>query len=191
MRDLAKRRGLDLTVYEPAEDSRLLAETVVDHLETAETLLDVGTGTGYVGARIQETTDARIVGIDLNPHACERAHARNIDVVRGDLVSPFEPDSFDAVVFNPPYLPTAPGPEHADWLAVALSGGESGRTVIERFLGSLDRVLAPGGVAFLLVSTHTGLEEVAAYAGQHGFRAVTLAEMSLPGETLTVLKLVW
>jgi release factor glutamine methyltransferase len=189
MRDLANRRGLDLTVYEPAEDSRLLAETVTDRLEAAETLLDVGTGTGYVGARVQETTDTRVVGVDLNPHACKRAHAKDLDVVRGDLMDPFGPDSFDVVVFNPPYLPTDPGSEPSDWLAVALSGGESGRTVIERFLGGLDRVLVSGGVAFLLVSTHAGVEKVATHADRHGFHAVTLAEVSFPGETLAVLKL--
>jgi release factor glutamine methyltransferase len=189
MTDLATRRGFDSDVYEPAEDSRLLAETVSEHLEAPGRLLDVGTGTGYVGARIRETTDAPVVGVDLNPHACRRARENGIDAVRGDLTEPFRPDSFDVVVFNPPYLPTALEPERADWLAVAVSGGESGRTVIEQFLTDLGRVLAPDGVSFLLVSTHTGVDEVAAYAGQHGFHAVALADVSFPGETLTVLKL--
>ncbi|MFB6228046.1 MAG: HemK2/MTQ2 family protein methyltransferase [Halobacteriales archaeon] len=189
MTDLAKRRGLDSTVYEPAEDSRLLAETVTEHIKAPDRLLDVGTGTGYIGARVRETTNAPVVGVDLNPHACRRARENGLDAVRGDLMDPFRSDSFDVVVFNPPYLPTVPGSERSDWLAVAVSGGASGRTVIEQFLADLDRVLAPDGVAFLLVSTYTGADEVTAYAGRHGFHAVALADVSFPGETLTVLKL--
>lgn len=189
MTDLAKRRGLASEVYEPAEDSRLLAETVTEHLDAPGRVLDVGTGTGYVGARIREETGARVIGVDLNPHACRRAHKTGIDAVRGDLTDPFGPDSFEVVAFNPPYLPTDSESERADWLSVALSGGESGRTVIEQFLTDLGRVLAPGGEAFLLVSTYTGVEEVTAYAGTRGFHVIALADVTFPGETLTVLKL--
>jgi release factor glutamine methyltransferase len=190
MTDLAERRGLDFEVYEPAEDSRLLAATAIDHLETPSRLLDVGTGTGYVGARLQEATGATVVGTDLNPHACRRARENGLPTVRGDLLAPFGLDAFDAVTFNPPYLPTDPDAEGDDWLAVALSGGRSGRAVIERFLADLGRVLVPEGAAFLLVSTYAGVEEVAAYAGDCGFHSVALADVSFPGETLTVLKLV-
>jgi release factor glutamine methyltransferase len=190
MTDLAERRGLDFEVYEPAADSRLLAETTADHLEDARRLLDVGTGTGYVGARLREETGTSVVGTDRNPNACRRARENGVAAVRGDLVAPFDAGSFDAVTFNPPYLPTDPDAERGDWIAVALSGGESGRAVIERFIDDVGRVLTPDGAAFLLVSTYAGVEEVAAYAGDHGFHSVALADVSFPGETLTVLKLV-
>jgi release factor glutamine methyltransferase len=190
MTGLAERRGLDFEVYEPAEDSRLLAETTAEHLEDARRLLDVGTGTGYVGARLREATGASVVGTDLNPHACRRAHENGIGAVQGDLLAPFGAESFDAVTFNPPYLPTNPDAERGDWLAVALSGGESGRAVIERFIEDLGRILTPDGAAFLLVSTYAGVEEVAAHASDRGFHSVALADVSFPGETLTVLKLI-
>jgi release factor glutamine methyltransferase len=189
MTDLAERRGLDTDVYDPAEDSRLLAETAGDWLDDPDRLLDVGTGSGYVGARLREATGASVVGVDLNPHACRRARENGLAVARGDLLAPFVAGSFDAVTFNPPYLPTDPDAERSDWLAVALSGGESGRAVIERFLDDLGRVLAPGGAAFLLVSTYAGVEEVTAYAGERGFHAAALADVTFPGETLTVLRL--
>jgi release factor glutamine methyltransferase len=187
--DLAERRGLDTEVYEPAEDSRLLAETALESLDDPGLVLDVGTGTGYVGARLLAATGARVLGADLNPHACRRARENGLDAVRADLLAPFAADAFDAVTFNPPYLPTDPETERADWLSVALSGGESGRAVIERFLDDAGRVLAPDGVAFLLVSTYAGVEEVTTYAADRGFHASALADVSFPGETLTVLKL--
>jgi hypothetical protein len=41
-------------VYQPAEDSRLVAETVLGYLDGDERVLDVGTGSGYVGRRVAE-----------------------------------------------------------------------------------------------------------------------------------------
>ena len=56
-------------VYEPAEDSRLLAETVEDRVDADELVLEVGVGSGYVAARIGSRTGARVIGTDLNPAA--------------------------------------------------------------------------------------------------------------------------
>jgi len=194
-------------VYRPAEDSELLATAAVDAVGPEDRVLDVGTGSGYVAARAAET-GADVVAGDLNPHACRAAFERYgagrppgesdpladpekpIAVVRADLCSPLRAGSFDAVLFNPPYLPTDPDEERDDWMATALSGGESGRAVIAPFLEDLPRVLAPGGVGLLLVSTLSGVDPVVELADDAGFSAVAVAEESFPFETLTVLKLV-
>jgi len=62
VRDLAERRGLDGDVYQPAEDSRLLAETALEYVTPEDRVLDVGTGSGYVGATIATEVGARTVG---------------------------------------------------------------------------------------------------------------------------------
>ncbi|WP_255191744.1 HemK2/MTQ2 family protein methyltransferase [Natronobeatus ordinarius] len=192
--DLANRRGLETDVYQPAEDSALLADAACDRLEEDALVLEVGTGSGYVADRLATETGARVVASDVNPHACGQARERGADagveVVRADLVSPFVDGSFDAVVFNPPYLPTDADAEWDDWMERALSGGESGREVIDPFLETVGRVLAPDGVVLLLVSSLTGVEEVVETAGEEGFSAVALADESFPFETLTVLELV-
>ncbi len=126
MTDLAERRGTETKVYQPAEDSHLLAETAAEEIAGDELVLEVGTGSGYVSEYVAEETGARVVGADVNPHACERARERGVEAVRADLVSPFRDEAFDAVVFNPPYLPTDPDDERDDWMERALSGGESG-----------------------------------------------------------------
>lgn len=176
-------------VYGAAEDSRLLAETAVGYVEAGDLVLDVGTGSGYVGRRIREETGARVVGSDVNPIACRRAAGAGLQVARGDLLEPFRREAFDAVVFNPPYLPTDPDREWDDWMERALSGGESGRAVVEPFLADLRRVLVPGGEAFLLVSSLTGVDAVRDHARAHGLTTMEAADEAHPFERLVVLHL--
>ena len=189
MTDLADRRGAGAEVYQPAEDTHLLADAAVAEVPPRARVLDVGTGSGYVAATVRDETGADVVGTDLNPFAVRQAADRGVPVVRGDLVSAFREDAFDVVVFNPPYLPRDEDAERDDWMEVALSGGETGREVVEAFFDSLGRVLAPEGFALVLVSTLTGVEEVVEYAGEQGFSAAAVREESFPFETLTVLKL--
>ncbi|MFB6233167.1 MAG: HemK2/MTQ2 family protein methyltransferase, partial [Haloarculaceae archaeon] len=120
---LAEQRGVDGHVYQPAEDSALLAKAAIDDMTAPERVLEVGTGSGWVAEQIASDTEARVVGSDLNPHACRQARERGVEAARADLVAPFAADGFDAVLFNPPYLPTDPDNEWGDWMEHALSGG--------------------------------------------------------------------
>lgn len=190
---LAERRGFDVEVYEPSEDSRLLSKAVKGDLQwqaPGTRILDVGTGSGFIAARLDDLAGVCVVGSDLNPRACRQARGHGIAVVRADLVSAFDEESFDAVVFNPPYLPADPEAAWDDWFEVAVTGGHSGRAVIERFLEDAGRVLKPDGALYLLVSTYTGVEAVIDYAGDRGFSSVALDDAAFPGETLTALKLI-
>ncbi|TYT63630.1 HemK2/MTQ2 family protein methyltransferase [Natrialba swarupiae] len=202
MTDLASRRGLETDVYQPAEDSELLAKAACsrlvgernrddDHDDTGERplVLEVGTGSGYVAARVADETEARVIAADINPHAVRQAARDGVEPVRADLVSPFADGAFDAVAFNPPYLPTEPDNEWDDWMERALSGGEDGRAVIDPFLADIGRVLAPEGAVYLLVSSLTGVDAVVERAGEEGFSAAAVADESFPFETLTVLEL--
>ena len=184
---LAERRGM-ATVYEPAEDSRLLATAASDRIDGGR-VLEVGVGSGYVAERIEAETAADVVGCDINPEACRRARSAGIEAVRADLTRPFAADSFDVVVFNPPYLPTPPEEEWNDPLEHALSGGEDGRRVIRPFLADLGRVLRPAGRAYLLVSTLTDVEAVAELADGAGLKTREVDEASFPFERLVVLEI--
>lgn len=175
-------------VYQPAEDSRLLATTVREHITTDERVLDVGTGSGYVAATVREETHATIIGTDVNPHACQQAREKGCAVIRTDLVSGVC-GPFDAVLFNPPYLPTDSETEQDDWMEFALSGGSDGRAVIDRFLDNVGRVLTDDGRLYLLASTLTGLDTVRARAATNGFETEIIAEESIPFETLVVFEI--
>ena len=193
--DLAARRGAERRVYQPAEDSGLLAEAVA--ARGRGRLLEVGTGSGWVAERaaaVDRVTD--VVASDRSPYACRAARERAADgaafsIVRADLVAPFADGAFDSVAFNPPYLPTDPENEWDDWMERALSGGESGRALIEPFLESVGRVLAPDGVVLLLVSSLAGYDAVLEHAADCGFDTddPVVVEESYPFETLSVVAL--
>lgn len=197
MTDLAERRGMNTSVYQPAEDSGLLAQAAIGRVSGR--VLEVGTGSGWVASQLVQKTDADVVASDLNPHACKQAAERaaklraegerGFDVVRGNLVEPFRDDSFDAVAFNPPYLPEDLEAARDDWMEVALTGGETGREIIDPFLDTVGRVLESDGVVFLLVSSLTGYGEVLARAEANGFDHDVVVQESYPYETLSVLAL--
>jgi release factor glutamine methyltransferase len=187
--DLAERRGTETRVYGAAEDSHLLARAAVERVEAGDLVLDLGTGSGYVAATVAETTGARVIGSDINPHACRRADEAGVEAVRADLVAPFRDGAFDWVLFNPPYLPTAEEEARDDWMERALSGGESGREVIDPFLDTVRRVLAPDGRVLLLVSSLTGVDAVRDRARANGLTTRPVSEESYPFERLVVLSL--
>ena len=180
--------GFEDVVYQPAEDSELLAEAACGEIDAGQRVLDVGTGSGYVAARAAET-GARVIGSDPNPHACRQAREHGIEVVRTDLVAGFGTKEFDVVLFNPPYLPTDPESASDDWMGRALSGGESGRAVVEPFVDSVSRVLRPEGFVLMLVSSLTGLEEIETQAREASFAVEEVSAESHFFERLVVLKL--
>ena len=186
---LAERRGVDPAVYQPAEDSGLLAEAAIGSLSNPELVLEVGTGSGWVAQQVAAQTGARVIGSDLNPHACQQARERGVEAVRADLLEPFSDGVFDAVLFNPPYLPTDPENEWDDWMEHALSGGEDGRRLIGPFISDVERVLAPGGEVYLLVSSLTGYDIVVELAENAGFAVDEVVQESYPFEVLSILRL--
>ncbi|MFB6253651.1 MAG: HemK2/MTQ2 family protein methyltransferase [Halobacteriaceae archaeon] len=190
MTDLAKRRDIELDVYQPAEDTRLLARSVTRYINGTDTVLEVGTGSGFIATHIAESTEATVIGSDINPHACQETYAAGIQTVRTDLVRGFHNDTFSVVVFNPPYLPAVAEGSRNDWMERAISGGNTGRQVINRFLDTVGRVICDAGTIFLLVSSLTGLEAIVRRAGKNGFHSVVIERESFPFEVLTVLKLV-
>lgn len=121
-------------VYEPAEDSYLLLDTLSSPAETAwlharfpaaraPLVLEVGTGSGVVLAFVAANASTifgrpvATLGCDINAFACAAARetmvrtgsadaqAGLLGVVHADLVSFLASGSVDVLVFNPPYVP--------------------------------------------------------------------------------------
>jgi len=179
-------RMLPGEVYPPAEDSSLLLRAALREVRGADRVLEVGTGSGYVAAGLSGRA-AAVVVTDINPHAAACARARGLAAVRTDLFAGLS-GPFDLILFNPPYLPTAPEERIDDWLEYALDGGPTGRVVIERFIADAGRVLAPFGRVLLLVSSLTGLDEVRDLFARAGFVSFVVDTEQLEGETLFVIR---
>ena len=145
-------------VYEPAEDTFLLAENLA--VREGDTALDVGTGTGLI-ALLMARKACYVLGVDINPMAVELAKEnaglngiKNVEFRLSDL---FENVSgkFDVVTFNAPYLPGEP----EELIDLALVGGKNGREVLEGFIEEVPDYLKPGGTVQIVQSSITGVEK--------------------------------
>jgi release factor glutamine methyltransferase len=146
------------SVYEPSEDSFLLAEAALSEIKDRERILELGCGSGIISAVIKANTKAKIVGIDINPYAAACARQNGVDAIRGDLLNCIK-GKFDMIIFNPPYLPCDENAKK-DWINVALDGGYDGREIIYRFLEDALPHLVEKGRILMVVSSLTGIEEV-------------------------------
>ena len=141
-------------------------------------VLDLGTGTGcLLLAALSEMPAAWGVGVDRSPAAAAlaRGNAESLGLsgrcamVAADWVAPIA-GRFDLVLSNPPYIESADIAGLMPEVALfepdsALDGGLDGLEAYRIIVGSLDRLLAPGGLAVLEVG-----------AGQHvAVRAMALA----------------
>ncbi|MDV2480532.1 methyltransferase [Methanoculleus sp. Wushi-C6] len=173
-------------VYPPAEDSFLLLRAALREVRETDRVLEVGTGSGYVAAGLLDRA-AAVVATDINPHAVACARSRGVAAVRTDLFAGLS-GPFDLILFNPPYLPTAPEERIDDWLEYALDGGPTGRVTIEKFAADVGRVLSPFGRVLLLVSSLTDPSAVRGLFARAGFVSFIVDEERLEGETLYVLR---
>ena len=145
-------------VYEPAEDTFLLAENLA--VKEGGVALDVGTGTGLI-ALLMARKARYVLGVDVNPMAVELAKEnaelngiRNVEFRLSDL---FENVSgkFNIIAFNAPYLPGEP----EEPIDLALVGGKNGRKVLEGFIEEVPDYLKPGGTVQIVQSSITGVEK--------------------------------
>ena len=123
-------------------------------------MLELCTGSGYIGLLAAAGTDRRAVLVDADETACALA-TRNAEAaglghrvaVRRERVTGVALDGVDGpfvlVLADPPYLPSSeveryPGdPEHA------IDGGPDGLALVREVLGTSAAVLHPDGVCLL------------------------------------------
>jgi len=212
-------KGVDVVVledvYEPAEDTFLLAECAVSEFEktaadshisssfSSAFSLEIGAGSGFVSAFLQSAFPSlNAVAVDINPNAVLCSEMNGIRVFESDMFQIFEASAsasfdsnvlkpqngFDLILFNPPYLPTADDEKIDSMLNYAFDGGISGRDSIDRFLAEVGNYLSENGFFLLLISSITGLEEVKNEMMKNGFSAEIIGRKKCSFEELMVLK---
>ena len=148
---------VDRRVLIPRPETELVVETALAVAPGATRVLDVGTGSGVLAVALaRELPRARVVALDRSPGALAIARenvqqlAPRVRLVCGDLLAAIASCTFDLVVANPPYVPTAEiarlAPELRDYEPrLALDGGADGLAVIRALLAEVPRVLLAGG----------------------------------------------
>lgn len=180
-------------VYEPAEDSFLLADAALIEAKPGMRILEIGTGSGFVSAVLHANLkDIRVVATEINPHAAHCAKINGVEVIRTDLFKGLKPRHqetlFDLILFNPPYLPTSGEEKVPGWLNYAFDGGISGRETLDRFLDEVKDYLMPGGEILVLISSITGLEAVKTKMEKLGFVVEVVARKKVSFEELMVVR---
>jgi release factor glutamine methyltransferase len=173
-------------VYEPCEDSFLLADAALAEIKDTDCVLEVGCGSGIISAVINANTKASIIGIDISPSAVKCTKENGIEVIRGDMLNCLK-GKFNVIVFNPPYLPTTEFEKEEGWMNAALDGGHDGRQVIYRFLANAGNCLAKNGKILMLVSSVTGIEEIKSRMSSLDFSVKELIEERFMFEQLKVI----
>ncbi|MCK5159815.1 MAG: methyltransferase, partial [Candidatus Heimdallarchaeota archaeon] len=165
MRKVVDGLSLDIPseVYDPAEDSFLLAENV--HDLTNEKVLEVGSGSGYVSLYLaKKFPRADFFCVEINHIAANatkknaKQNSVNLEVLCSDLFTSLHAKEnnlqfFDIVLFNSPYLPV----KDFGLLEQAWSGGIDGLDVVKPFLKALPFFLKNNGSCYLVVSSKTNL----------------------------------
>ena len=167
---------------------QFLADSLHALIRPGMRVLDMGTGSG-IGAIVAAGLGARVTAVDINPEAvrCARINALinrvddRVEVHEGDLFEPVRGEQFDAVVFNPPYLPGRP--------RNALDHAFRGDDVVGRFARQVERHLAADGFVLLLLSTDADEEALLTEFRASGFDVSPLSERNLRNEVLTIFRM--
>ncbi len=120
--------------------------------QAGERVLELGCGAGLATV-LAAKAGCRVVATDVVPEAveCARANALlngvadRVEVRPGDCYEPVGGMTFDLICTNPPQMPTPPGRDRADAVAVADNGGVDGWEILDRVIQGAPRHLGPGG----------------------------------------------
>jgi release factor glutamine methyltransferase len=184
---------VDEHVYEPAEDSFILAEKMT--VEEDDAVLDMGTGCGILAVLAAEKAK-RVLAVDINRHAIECAiknaemngARERIEFRHGDLFQPIKPNErFSLILFNAPYLPSEPDEEQS-WIGKAWAGGSNGRKVIDRFVMDAPNFLAVGGRIQLVQSSLSDVDRTLKMFSERSLQAMVVAQVKVAFERIVLVE---
>ncbi len=172
------------SVLIPRPETEILIEEALRQLNGRKgcAILDMGCGSGAIGAIMAKETGNRVTCVDISYEAVgvARKNAEAVGVgslmefVCSDLFEAFKPDiRFDMILANLPYV------THEEWKSLmtdvrdfeprlALYGGEDGLDVYRRLTASMPGRLVPGGDILLEIGSGRQAEELKAVLEKTG-----------------------
>lgn len=170
----------------PRAETEYWTEELIKHLEerfgnSPFSLLDLCAGSGAIGLSILKALPSAKVSfgeidVSLKEQVEKNARLNNLpapSIHIGDLFAPFEGETFDVIVSNPPYVPQGRTLDESvvgHEPALALFAGSDGLSVISRIAVEAPRYLNPEGELWIECdSTHAErvLELLPTYAAIH------------------------
>jgi release factor glutamine methyltransferase len=152
----------------PRPETELLVELAIAYGQNKEPLLivDVGTGSGIIAiSLVKALPHADVLALDLSREALDvakenakRHTADRVKFVQSDLITPFQ-TQFNLICANLPYIPskTLNSLKVAHWEpTLALDGGASGLSLIDRLLKEAQTQISPGGCILLEIESTLG-----------------------------------
>ena len=170
--------GLPFTVDErclvPRPDTECLVEEAIRHLPRGGRFADLCTGSGCIAvATLANRSDLSAAALELFPETLALAEQNARDNGVWNRFTPIQADllkdgaealtayaPLDAILSNPPYIPTSVigelSPEVKQEPVAALDGGEDGLIFYEAILRDYPRLLKPGGQILLEIGYDQG-----------------------------------
>jgi release factor glutamine methyltransferase len=166
---------VDQRVLIPRPETEGLVDLVLGALQPAQTVADIGTGSGAIAIALAlESSVVGVIATDVSADALnvalENAQAlgakERISFRKGDLLAPLLDDTVDVIVSNPPYVASGewealePGVKDYE-PRLALDGGEGGLDAIRRLVTQARHSLNAGGLIALEVDSARAQESLA------------------------------
>ena len=175
-------------VYEPAEDSFLLIDSILNELEFLKSnkffsdkkinSIELGCGSGLISCcylfKLKELNcdlekhyciDINIDAVNLTKNIIKNYNLdKNVYVLEGDLFNKIENEKFDIIIFNPPYV-TTDAEEYEKALKekniyASWAGGKRGSETIFKFIDQIGKYIKENSIVFLLLSKENEYENI-------------------------------
>lgn len=175
------------SVYEPREDSFLLADSI--SVPEKAKCLDLGCGTGIVSLSMALQKPKSITATDLNEQALKctkynlekHGFGKLLKTKKSDLFSNIK-EKYDLISFNPPYVASEKIQD------LSIDGGKKGRKVLDRFLKEFPKFLAKKGKCCFLQSSQNGMHETTSVLAKQQIEFDIIATKELFFEELFVFE---
>jgi release factor glutamine methyltransferase len=168
-------------VYRPQHDTALLVDTIRSlKLRTGAVALDICTGTGALAIAAVRAGASQVLAVDisrgalLNTWLNARLRRMPIQTARIGVEELRRCGSYDLVLANPPYVPSARGGRRC-W-----DGGPTGRSLLEPLCEALPSLLRAGGTALLVQSEVAGIDRTVETLAASGLSPVVVRTHRIP-----------
>ncbi len=184
-------------IYQPAEDSYLLQNTLINFLKTNLktkkinkniSILDMGSGSGIQAQTCKKIGFQNILTIDINPEVVRHLKKQNLKTLKSNLFSnpKLKNKKFDIIIFNPPYLPQDKREPKDSQLNT--TAGKKGYELIIKFLKQAKSHLTPQANILLLFSSLSKPKIIKQKAKQLGYKYKLINKQKLFLEELYVYR---